>query len=309
MKIARNTLAELVKIVTGDTKMSPYRSGPMLVRLFNEYGYNDFYEGGFPSRWKYTEERLLPLNGKPALRKLIDEVFDAREWIGKNLKPEVAATHLNKFLKFDGYELTQEGDHFKVYEIGKVATPAEPETPRQHEKPKPLVSNEILNELRGKFLGISTLPPQQRGYALEKFLYDLFTAYKFNPRPSFRVVGEQIDGSIEFAHEFYLIEAKWQVEPIVQGDLAVLDSRVSGHSQIGRGIFITVGCFSPDGITAHQRLRPSAMIGIDGQDLYHVLEHGLPLDEVLRRKLRWLVETGHFHHPVREFMAELEKHR
>ena len=50
MKIARNTLAELVKIVTGDTKMSPYRSGPMLVRLFNEFGSNDFYEAGFPSR-------------------------------------------------------------------------------------------------------------------------------------------------------------------------------------------------------------------------------------------------------------------
>jgi hypothetical protein len=172
-----------------------------------------------------------------------------------------------------------------------------------------LVSVETLAALRSRFLQISKLPPQQRGYALEKFLYDLFDAYRFNPRPSFRIVGEQIDGSIEFAHEIYLIEAKWQLEPIVQGDLAVLDSRVSGHSQIGRGIFITAGCFSADGITAHERLRPSAMIGIDGQDLYYLLEHSLPLAEILRRKLRWLVETGHFHHPVREFVMELEKHR
>jgi hypothetical protein len=97
MKIARNTLAELVKIVTGDTKMSPYRSGPMLVRLFNEFGWNDFYGPGFPSRWKYTEERLLPLNGKPELRQLVDAVFDVREWIGKDFKLEIAATHLNKF--------------------------------------------------------------------------------------------------------------------------------------------------------------------------------------------------------------------
>jgi len=171
-----------------------------------------------------------------------------------------------------------------------------------------LVSVETLPALRSRFLQISNLPPQQRGYALEKFLYDLFDAYRFNPRPSFRIVGEQIDGSIEFAHEIYLIEAKWQLEPIVQGDLAVLDSRVSGHSQIGRGIFITAGCFSADGITAHERLRPSAMIGIDGQDLYYLLERALPLGEALRRKLRWLVETGHFHYPVREFVMELEKH-
>lgn len=176
-------------------------------------------------------------------------------------------------------------------------------------EPQPLVKRETLAGLRDRFLQISTLPPHDRGYAFEKFLYDLFDAYRFSPRPSFRIVGEQIDGSIEFAHEIYLIEAKWQVEPIVQGDLAVLDSRVSGHSQIGRGIFITAGCFSVDGITAHERLRPSAMIGIDGQDLYYLLERALPLAEILRRKLRWLVETGHFHHPVREFVMEMEKHR
>jgi hypothetical protein len=176
-------------------------------------------------------------------------------------------------------------------------------------KPQPLVSRETLAALRSRFLHISTLPPHDRGYALEKFLHDLFDAYRFNPRPSFRIVGEQIDGSIEFGHEVYLIEAKWQSAPIVQGDLAVLDSRVSGHSQIGRGIFITAGCFSTDGITAHERLRPSAMIGIDGQDLYYLLEHALPLDEVLRRKIRWLVETGHFHYPVSGFVTELEKHR
>ena len=33
MKIARSTMAELVKIVTGDTEMSPYRNGPLLVHL------------------------------------------------------------------------------------------------------------------------------------------------------------------------------------------------------------------------------------------------------------------------------------
>ncbi len=133
MKIARNTLAELVKIVTGDTKMSPYRSGPMLVQLFNEYGANDFYEAGFPSRWKYAEEKLLPLNETTSLRKLINQIFDAREWIGKDLKPEVAAAHLNKFLKFDGYELVSDGDHFKVRETGGVVVQFDTPFPESQE--------------------------------------------------------------------------------------------------------------------------------------------------------------------------------
>lgn len=309
MKIARNTLAELVKIVTGDTKMSPYRSGPMLVRLFNECGYNDHYGPGFPSRAKYTEERLLPLNGRPELRSFVDAIFDAREWINGEFKPEVAVAHLNKFLGFDGFQLLPAGEHFKISEAGKVAVPASVRMTPPVEKPKPAINHDALALLKGQFLEISSLAPQQRGYAFERFLNQMFAAHNFNPRPSFRIVGEQIDGSIEFAHEFYLIEAKWQTEAIVQADLAVLDSRVSGHSSIGRGIFITIGCFSSDGITAHQRLRPSSMIGIDGQDMYHILERGLPLDAVLKRKVRWLVETGQFHHPVREFMTELETHR
>lgn len=307
MKIARNTLAELVKIVTGDTKMSPYRSGPVLVRLFNEFGYNDHYGQGFPSRAKYTEERLLPLNGRPELRSFVDAIFDAREWINGEFKPEAAVEHLNKFLRFDGYNLLPAEGHFKVCEVARVAVPAPMPIRPVVEKPKPLINLDTLAHLKAHFLEIGSLSPQQRGYAFERFLNQLFAAYNFSPRPSFRIVGEQIDGSIEFAHEFYLIEAKWQTEPIVQADLAVLDSRVSGHSSIGRGIFITIGCFSSDGITAHQRLRPSSMIGIDGQDMYHILERGLPLDAVLRRKVRWLVETGQFHHPVREFMMELEK--
>ena len=133
MKIARNTLAELVKIVTGDTKMSPYRSGPMLVRLFNEYGANDFYEPGFPSRWKYTEEKLLPLNESSSLRNLINQIFDAREWIGRDLDSAVAAEHLNKFLKFDGYELVRDGDHFKVRETGAVAVQFDTPFPKSQE--------------------------------------------------------------------------------------------------------------------------------------------------------------------------------
>lgn len=89
--------------------------------MFNEFGANDFYEAGFPSRWKYAEEKLLLLNGKSSLRQLINTIFDAREWGGKDLDPDVAVAHLNKFLKFDGYELVRNGNHFVVRETDGVA--------------------------------------------------------------------------------------------------------------------------------------------------------------------------------------------
>jgi len=41
MKVSARTIGAIGRIVTGDEKISPYRSGPGLVRLFNEYGADD----------------------------------------------------------------------------------------------------------------------------------------------------------------------------------------------------------------------------------------------------------------------------
>ena len=107
----------------------------MLVKLFNQFGSNDFYDkgGGFPSRWVYAEDKLRIINGKAALRHLVNAVFDAREWIGKDLKPEVAAEHINKYFKFDGYELVRDGEHFKVRETGAVAVQFDTPFPQSQE--------------------------------------------------------------------------------------------------------------------------------------------------------------------------------
>jgi hypothetical protein len=167
------------------------------------------------------------------------------------------------------------------------------------------ISPEKIENIKQRFLQMEKLKPQERGYEFEKLLYDLFDIYGFNPRPSFRNTGEQIDGSIEFEHQFYLIEAKWQTQPILEKDLLALHGRASGHSRIGRGIFITCGNFSPDGVYAFQRLQPTSIIGFDGEDLYLILEKRLPLSDVIRLKVRKLVESGEFHYRVLKLIPEI----
>ena len=52
------------------------------------------------------------------------------------------------------------------------------------------------DELRDRFMGLmGETNAQQRGYLLEQFLNDLFEFEGLDPRGSFRIVGEQIDGS------------------------------------------------------------------------------------------------------------------
>lgn len=170
--------------------------------------------------------------------------------------------------------------------------------------PQPAVD---VAAFKARYLAIAALPAgQERGYRFEEFLQALFEAYELHPRSPFRLQGEQIDGSFDLDHQYYLVEARWRETAVNQGDLAKLDSRVAGHSSLGRGLFITAGFFSADGVAAHQRLRPSAVIGMDGQDIFLMLEHALSLPDVLRFKVRRLIEEGAFHTPVARFWTEIK---
>ena len=109
MKISERSIAALAKVVTGDSSISPYNSGPNLVRIFNEFGANDVYGQGFPSRWFYAEDKLRTLNGSEKLDHLIREVLDPRDWPPEKPR-ENAVAFLNDYFKFDGYELVPHGD-------------------------------------------------------------------------------------------------------------------------------------------------------------------------------------------------------
>ena len=54
------------------------------------------------------------------------------------------------------------------------------------------------------------MDPQARGYAFEMFLKDLFDTYGMSARASFRLRGEQIDGSFALGKQTYLLEARWR---------------------------------------------------------------------------------------------------
>jgi hypothetical protein len=74
------------------------------------------------------------------------------------------------------------------------------------------ISDEALTALREKLTALNGMAPQKRGYAFESFLNELFDLFSLAPRGSFRLVGEQIDGSFQLGQDVYLVEAKWQNE-------------------------------------------------------------------------------------------------
>ncbi len=105
MKISERSVSAIAEIITGDNGLAKYRSGPKLVRLFNNHGSNDVYGQGFPSRLPYTEEKIRALNNSPALVGLLREALHPAEFLGFDGEAQAAYDHINARLTFDGYEI------------------------------------------------------------------------------------------------------------------------------------------------------------------------------------------------------------
>lgn len=120
-KLSVRTIQRLGKHVTGDSRLTPYRSGPNLVSLFNQFGCNDRYPmgGGFPSRWVFAENKLDELNGTPEILALIEAVFDPLEFKDKDeLDADRAISDINDYLRRDDLQIVHTNSGVKVRPLG-----------------------------------------------------------------------------------------------------------------------------------------------------------------------------------------------
>ncbi len=155
---------------------------------------------------------------------------------------------------------------------------------------EPGVSHQEYERLKTALLALAPLDPHPRGFAFERFLTDLFAAFKLAPRGSFRNTGEQIDGSFVLHHDTYLIEARWREKATDAAALHAFAGKVAGKVSWSRGLFISDAGFSEDGLEAFGTGKP--IICMDGLDLHDTLDRKLPLPDMLAAKARRVVETG-----------------
>lgn len=152
------------------------------------------------------------------------------------------------------------------------------------------LSNEAATDLLNKLMRVSALDPQPRGFAFEKFLKELFDANGLDGRVSFRVAGEQIDGSFDMLGETYLLEAKWTSKPVDAADLRSFNAKVEDKASWSRGLFVSNSGFSEDGLLAFGKGK--SLVCMDGLDICDMLQKKLSLQEVLSKKVRRAAETG-----------------
>lgn len=119
MKISDATIDYFKNIITGDNNLAPYKSGPDLVRLFNNFGYSEEYGQGFPSRWLYVKNKIDELNNTEELENLFSKILDPQNFISNENDLNKIIVELNKYLKFDGYEIKIIGNETKIQKLDK----------------------------------------------------------------------------------------------------------------------------------------------------------------------------------------------
>lgn len=165
--------------------------------------------------------------------------------------------------------------------------------------------NAVQQELEGlkhEFYALVSFDnPQQRGYSLEKVLKGLFELFELDPKASFRITGEQIDGAFSFEGTDYLLEAKWQQELVAAKELDGMAGKLSRKLENTLGLFLSINGFSEDAVKAHSSGRRLVIL-MDGSDLMAVLEGRIDLVQLLLRKRREAAETGNIYLRIHEIL-------
>jgi hypothetical protein len=105
-------------------------------------------------------------------------------------------------------------------------------------------------------------------------MYDIFEIFDLDPKASFRLKGEQIDGAFSLDNTDYIFEAKWQQEPVSREQLDGFGGKVQRKLENTLGLFLSINGFSRDGVDIHSSGKPQFVLA-SGQTSWQCSKRGL----------------------------------
>jgi len=230
MKLSDYSLNTLKDFVTGDSKLTPYLSGPQLVKLFNKYGFRDIYSydsGGLPgkmSRNEYALSRMKDINGTKKLKELIESLVDDRNYISLELDNEVAANKINEIIKYDGFKLERIDDLYAV--VGDVVYEDEVEVEVHFEE----IQSQIIEQIgEAKFIIWIAVA----WFTDKKLFNEVLKKKKEGLNVQVIIIDDQINANADFDLELYFetykVPKKGYFENIMHNKFCVIDLKTVIH--------------------------------------------------------------------------------
>jgi len=148
-----------------------------------------------------------------------------------------------------------------------------------------------IDAIRDRFINLRAMEdPHERGRQFERLLTDLFLLFDMEPRLSYNLEREQIDGSLTFDTDDYIVEARWRKKPTDRGDLDIFAAKVSRKGKNALGLFVSINGFTQVSIAEYSSA--TSFIAMDGNDLFLALDQRVRLDDLIKAKKRHANETG-----------------
>lgn len=194
--------------------------------------------------------------------------FDKLRKLNKS-EAEQAITHLKQLQEIRDHKIHEQRQERERKEAAAKA----PSTTL------PGLKAQFISLLQGEVIGA------RRGYALEEILHALSKLYSLEITEPYRVNGEQIDGSVKYDGEHYIIEAKWQDKAAANEAVYQFAGKIEGK-MYGRGLFISIHGFSENVVGSLVTGKAIKTVFVDGGDLILVLEGLLTFTEMLDRKIK-----------------------
>src|SRR5690606_22916337 len=128
-----------------------------------------------------------------------------------------------------------------------------------------------LESLNSRFLDLHReTDVHARGYAFESLLADLFLIFDLEPRVSYSIDLEQIDGSFSFDTDDYILEARWRKDRADRPDGDIFKTKVESKGRNALGLFVSINGFTANLLERYKTSTP--FITMDGMDLIAILD-------------------------------------
>jgi len=158
--------------------------------------------------------------------------------------------------------------------------------------------SKLLKTLHQEFMScVVSTNRQSAGYSLEDILEKLCPLFSLEYRKSYRTSTQQIDGHFRYESFDYLVEAKWRADQPNEQEIGGFQRKVNTKLESTRGVFFSINGFRDEVLKEFQG-QGSNILFFTGEDLIHILEGRIALDEVLKIKIEKAAQEGIVFYPV-----------
>ena len=124
--------------------------------------------------------------------------------------------------------------------------------------------------LTESFQSLATREPHQRGRELQHLLSALVQRSGWEVKEGVRAIGEEIDLVIHQDREYFLVETKWERDPVEASAIREFHGKLASRVDV-RGLFLSMSGFTSGAVSVAESFASSRIILLAGPNDTHAL--------------------------------------